>query len=98
VSTIAEFLALVDRHELSDLQAAALVGVAPATVRVIRLTGALPKGGRSRGALAAFCEANRGATCRAELRMTAQGLRMVAPSPTDVDTGRSSLADHGAGR
>jgi hypothetical protein len=94
-TVVDEFLALVEQHGLSDLEAGALTGVAPATVKVVRLTRAAPKHPRPRASLAAFVEANRGAGSRAELRMTASGLPLA---PSTVDMGRSTIADHGAGR
>jgi hypothetical protein len=87
LSTAAEFLSIVEGLGLSDVEAGALVGIAPATCRIVRLTREMPKHPRPRVSIAAWVSANRSATSRAELRMTASAV--VEPSEA-----RSSLDDH----
>jgi hypothetical protein len=74
-----EFLAILDRHNLSTEEAAVLVGVAPHTIRCVRLSGALPKREHCRTAIAEFCARNRAAVTREGLRMPAD--RRFHPTP-----------------
>jgi hypothetical protein len=66
---LATFLRILERHRLIDSEAAALIGVSPATVRYWRSTRTLPVRKRQLLALTAFIERNRSARSRGELRM-----------------------------
>ena len=63
------FLEIVDRHNLTDAEAAALCGVSIPTVRIMRRGRLLPVQERSRRHVVQFVEVNRGAISRADLRL-----------------------------
>jgi hypothetical protein len=64
------YLEILERLKLSDVDAAALTGLAYHTVRVVRVSGSLPRRRHCVEALEAFVAANAGAQSRAELRFT----------------------------
>lgn len=64
-----EYLALVERLGLTDVTAAALIGISPHTARVMRLGRVLPMPVRCRAALRLFVERNRNAKTRSDLRL-----------------------------
>jgi hypothetical protein len=76
---VQEFLAILARHNLSNEEAAVLTGLAPHTVRCVRLSGDLPKREHCRVAIADFCARNRAASTREGLRMPAD--RRFSPEP-----------------
>jgi hypothetical protein len=63
------FLAILERHKLSDAHAATLAGLSTPTVRVVRRCRELPKHPRCREAIARFVLENATARSRRELRI-----------------------------
>jgi hypothetical protein len=64
-----DFIALLDRFALSDIEAAALTGLSPPTVRLTRVGRSWPKQRRCRAAAVAFVERHRAAKSRSDLRL-----------------------------
>src|SRR6266852_1392655 len=67
------FLAIVDRHRLTDGEAAALSGLSVPTVRIMRRGRLLPVQERPRLRAERFVATNRGAMSRGELRLSETG-------------------------
>jgi hypothetical protein len=62
--------ALAERFELTNVELAGLTGLSPHTVRVVRLSRAMPRHAHCRRALREFVARNKGAKSKGDLRAT----------------------------
>ena len=70
-SSAAEFLAILSRLGLNDVEAGVCIGVSPHTVRCVRLSGELPDRKTTLALILSFVARSRTAKHRGELRLAA---------------------------
>ena len=67
--TLEQFADIVDRLGLTEVETAAIVGVSPTTIRIVRMAGELPVRERCRRAIAEFVRINKRAKRRTDLKL-----------------------------